>query len=158
MAHNKKGAKAVADAPAEEPQDPKAAFLESLAKTGSVTESAADCKIPRRTVYNWRADDEAFAAAWEEAVELGTDALEDEAVRRAKNGSDTLLIFMLKGRRPEKFKDRVAAEHTGKDGGPIRTKREPDLSRLTDDELDQYDRLTAKALGLGSDPAGEMSP
>jgi hypothetical protein len=37
----------------------------------------------------------------------GTDALEDEALRRAKDKSDTLLIFLLKARRPEKYKDRV---------------------------------------------------
>ena len=43
-------------------------------------------------------------------METGTDGLEDEAVRRAKNGSDTLLIFMLKARRPEKFKERYSSE------------------------------------------------
>jgi hypothetical protein len=58
------------------------------------------------------------------ALELGTDALEDEAVRRAYHGndrpvtfqgkvtdtfkeySDNLLMFMLKARRPDKFKER----------------------------------------------------
>lgn len=80
--------------------------------------------LPRSTVYDWRHADQAFAQAWDAALELGTDALEDEAVRRAYHGtdkpvyqggkqvgtvrefSDTLLIFMLKARRPEKFKER----------------------------------------------------
>lgn len=63
--------------------------------------------------------------------------LEDEAVRRANEGirkavrykgkivgydtefSDSLLIFMLKGGKPEKYKDRASFEHTGKDGRPL---------------------------------------
>jgi hypothetical protein len=39
--------------------------------------------------------------------------LEDEALRRAKDKSDTLLIFLLKARRPEKYKDRISTEHSG---------------------------------------------
>ena len=57
-------------------------------------------------------------------IDIGADALEDEAVRRAVDGvdeqvfyqgkacgvvrkySDTLLIFLLKGRRPERYRDR----------------------------------------------------
>jgi hypothetical protein len=34
-----------------------------------------------------RKADEAFVAAWDEAVEVGTDLLEDEALRRAKDGA-----------------------------------------------------------------------
>jgi len=76
--------------------------------------------------------DEAFAAAWDDAVNQGTDVLEAEALRRAKDRfneprfyegdvcghvrkySDTLLIFLLKARRPEKYQGRIA---TG--SGPI---------------------------------------
>ena len=32
--------------------------------------------------------------------------------------SDLWLIFLLKGIRPEKYKDRVANEHNGRDGQP----------------------------------------
>ena len=71
-------------------------------------------EIGRTAAYKWRDDDEAFAAEWEDAIEEGTDALEDEAIRRAKDKSDTLLIFMLKARRPEKFKDRAETTHKGK--------------------------------------------
>jgi hypothetical protein len=45
------------------------------------------------------------------------DCLEGEAVRGAKDHSNTLLIFLLKARRKEKYAERQ--EHTGKDGGPI---------------------------------------
>ncbi len=43
--------------------------------------------------------------------------LEDEAVRRAIDHIYTLLIFLLKGRRKERYAERQ--EHTGKDGAPI---------------------------------------
>ena len=98
----------------------RAAFLEALGSGESVTKACNAAGIGRRTVYDWRGDDEKFAAEWEDAVETGTDVLEDEAVKRAKDGSDTLLIFMLKARRPDKFKDRWQHEHTGKGGGPLR--------------------------------------
>src|SRR5574337_1699712 len=92
-----------------------------------------------------------FSAAWDAALELGTDSLEDEAVRRAHEGtlkpvyqggkkvgtireySDTLLIFMLKARRPERFKERLAAEHTGKGGTPIQHEHR---HALTDEQLE----------------------
>ncbi len=45
------------------------------------------------------------------------DCLEDEVVRGAKDHSNSLLIFLLKARRKEKYAE--GQEHTGKDGGPI---------------------------------------
>ena len=33
--------------------------------------------------------------------------------------SDTLLIFMLKARRPEKYRERANVELTGQGGGPV---------------------------------------
>lgn len=116
--------------PGVKPSD-KARFLAHLAETANVTAACKKARITRSAAYEWRNLDEEFAKAWEAAVDRGTDALEDEGVRRAFEGtlkpvyqqgrkvgtvreySDTLLIFMLKGRRPEKFKDRVASEHTG---------------------------------------------
>lgn len=107
----------------------RAAFLEALAETANVTHACKQALVPRRTAYQWREDVPKFADAWDDAVELGTDALEDEAVRRAHAGvdkpvfyqgevcgaireySDTLLIFMLKARRPDKFKERAEVNH-----------------------------------------------
>lgn len=85
-------------------------FLDVLSDGSSVTAAAKAIGISRTCVYEHRVEDKAFASAWDDAVEAGTDALEDEAVLRAKNSSDTLLIFLLKGRRPEKFKDRQQIE------------------------------------------------
>lgn len=95
----------------------------------------------RQSAYNYRRDYLDFADEWEQAVEAGTDLLEDEALRRAmagdrryafdRNGdpllhpetgepyyekqySDTLLIVMLKARRPEKYAARAQLEHSGR--------------------------------------------
>lgn len=89
------------------------AFITALREGLSINGACAAARIGRSTAYEWRADDKAFAAEWDAAVEDGTDCLEDEAVRRAKAQSDTLLIFLLKARRPDKYKDRQAVEHTG---------------------------------------------
>lgn len=84
--------------------------------TGVVTAAAKAAKIDRRTVYNWLDSDPDFAEALEQAKESVIDMLEQEAIKRATTGkSDTLLIFLLKGMKPEKYSDRIRAEleHTG---------------------------------------------
>lgn len=106
------------------------AFLAALAACGVVGQALVAAKIPcRSTVQRWRKDDQDFADAYNQALETATDKLETEARRRAVNGvdepvfykgervgavrrySDKLLEVLLKGNRPDKFKDRV--EHSG---------------------------------------------
>ncbi len=67
----------------------------------------------RGAMYLWRREDPDFAEAWDEALEEGTDLLEDEARRRAMAGSDHLLMFILKSRRPAQYRERSVHEHTG---------------------------------------------
>lgn len=104
-------------------------FLAALRDTGGNVSRACElATIQRRTVYDWRDADRDFATAWDEAVEFGTDELEEEARRRAYMGvdepvfyqgeecgairkySDTLLIFLLKGRRPDKYRERMTID------------------------------------------------
>ncbi len=109
-----------------------AAFLDTLRDGASVSASCLAAAYGRASVYEWREADEAFKAAWDDAADEGTDRMEDEAYRRAVRGttkpvfqggkrvgevqefSDTLMIFMLKGRRPEKFKDRSTVDMNAK--------------------------------------------
>ena len=120
------------------------AFLDALSTTGSVTAACEVARIGRQSAYDWRRDDAAFAAAWAEAQVLGTDALEDEATRRATVGveepifhqgvvvghvrrhSDALLMFLLKARDPERFKERTSSEHRIED---LRSRPREDLER-----------------------------
>jgi hypothetical protein len=57
-------------------------FLDALADRASVTRACQAVRMSRRAAYDWRDAYEAFAEAWDKAADLGTDALEDEAVRR----------------------------------------------------------------------------
>ena len=112
-----------------------AGFLKALALTGNITKAAAAAKVSRRRAYQVLAEAADFAEAWQDALEDAADGWEAEAVRRAVKGTlkpvfqggkkvgavreyaDTLLIFLLKGARPEKYRERH--EIMGKGGGPI---------------------------------------
>lgn len=113
-------------------------FLEAFVELISVSRAAKKAKLSYRTiVYDWIRDDADFKKAYERACEIATFKLEDEAIRRAFEGtlkpvyqggkkigtireySDTLLIVLLKARAPEKYKERSSSELTGKNGGPI---------------------------------------
>jgi len=112
-----------------------------------VTNAAIAAGARRAAMYGWRKEDPVFAGAWDDAIEAGTDKLEDEARRRALNGSDPLLMFMLKARRPAKYRERSVHEHTGPAGGPVqvevaRTAREELAARITE--------IAARAEVLGS--------
>ncbi len=82
-------------------------FLALLSDYGNVTIAAKGAGVSRFTAYRYRNTDTRFAQQWDAALELGIDGLEDEARRRAVLASDTLLIFMLKALRPEKYRERV---------------------------------------------------
>jgi len=86
------------------------AFLVALAKGATIAEACKTAGIGRRTVYDQRQRDEAFALRWADAIEEGTEALESEAQRRAMEGSDTLMIFLLKARRPEVYRERMTVD------------------------------------------------
>jgi transposase-like protein len=76
----------------------------------NVSQACKSVKIVRETFYSWLRQDPAFREAYEASREQAIEVLEDEAVRRAKIGSDTLLIFLLKGARPQKYRDNVHLE------------------------------------------------
>jgi len=81
------------------------AFLVALENTGSVTEAASVASIARKTAYQLKRDDPLFAKQWEEALERSADALVAEARKRAVNGSDVLLMFLLKGLQPQRWRE-----------------------------------------------------
>lgn len=104
-------------------------FLDELAKNPNVSRAARIAGVNRATAYKHKNSNDAFSAAWDEAIEEAADVLEEEMWRRAVEGtnkpiihkgevtgtfkeySDTLMIFLAKAHRPEKFRERY--EHTG---------------------------------------------
>jgi hypothetical protein len=139
----------------------KARFLREFAQCGNVLRSAQAVKVGRRTVYVWLEDDEEFKKLYDQAHEDALDQLEEEARRRAVDGvlepvyqggvrvglirkySDTLLITLLKGKRPETFRERF--EHTGKDGGPIKAQMEQILKSAKSGLSEKLARLADRA-------------
>lgn len=101
----------------------RAKFLGALAQTGNVLAATTRAGIDRTTAYKRRYRDGKFAAAWDQALEDAADLLEIEARRRATKGvarpvfqggkhvgdvteySDTLLMFLLRGANPKKYRE-----------------------------------------------------
>ena len=87
-------------------------FLDALRDGRSIAAAARNAGLGRRTAYDWRDRDAQFAARWDEAFDEGTDRLEDLALSGAEQGSERLLLALLKARRPDRYQ-RVQVEHTG---------------------------------------------
>lgn len=63
----------------------------------------------------------------------------------------TAMIFWLKNRKPEEWRDSRNIEHTGKDGGAIQTETKMNLSNLSDKELEALETIISKSTESGSD-------
>lgn len=87
--------------------------VEAIRNGASMAQAAQAAGVSRQTIHKYRQLDEDFALAVADAIEEGTDRLVDEARRRAFAGSDTLLIFLIKARRPE-YRDSYRVEHSGR--------------------------------------------
>ncbi len=112
----------------------RARFLDVLSECALVSCAAASAGAARGSFYNWRYEDPEFADDWDRALAEGIALLEDEAIRRARDGvtipvfyagkevgairrpSDTLLMFLLRAHRPERYRERPWAAA----GGPYR--------------------------------------
>ena len=101
------------------------AFISALAETGVVTAAARRIGASLEALYRLRnrPGAEAFAAAWEMALDRGLERLEDCAIERAILGEERpvvrggkvvatwrrydtqLILFLLRQRRPERFHD-----------------------------------------------------
>lgn len=110
-------------------------FLRAYAVRGIITDGLRSAGVNRNTYYHWRENDPWFKAVAAEAEEEARDAIEGEAFRRAVVGyeepviyqgmptmvtdketgqermlttrkySDALMAIMLKGARPERYRE-----------------------------------------------------
>ena len=131
-----------------------------LEETANTTRTCKLLGISRQTAYNARKNDPEFANDWAESIDIGYDTLEAEAVRRAFQGvekpvyyqgkqcgfvteySDTLLIFLLKGGRPEKY----AGRHRFETAIPVTREKMA---------IEELDKRIAEMLGTSADTAKE---
>ena len=122
-------------------------FLEKLSECANLTRSAEFAGIERTTVYEKRKRDPEFDAKYQEAYQTGYDALEERCQARAFEGieepvfykgecvasvtkfSDPLAMFLLRGCKPDKFRERV---ETINGGGPGASR----FASLTNEELE----------------------
>jgi hypothetical protein len=133
-------------------------WLDTFRWCGMVSMTCELMGISRQTAYAERQRNEDFAVAWADIEEETTEAMEREAYRRAVEGvttpmvsagkhvtdvqnySDRLLEFMLKSRRPEKYRDRVDVNHSGK----VEKKVKLDLGKLSEEELENLGQILDK--------------
>jgi hypothetical protein len=105
-------------------EENKEIVLAMLANGATYAAAAAAIGAHRRTIIKWPESDEEFAERWRDAIEEGIDRLEQEAIRRARDGvkrpvfymgqvvgyvqeySDSLLRFLLEAKRPAVYRAR----------------------------------------------------
>lgn len=114
----------------------KRTFLLAYASGRTIARACDVADVGRQTHYDWlnheHDERDAYRLAFDEAKERRFEVLEQEARRRAVEGcatpifdkegnqigteleySDVLLIFLMKGSKPEIYRDNVKHEHTG---------------------------------------------
>lgn len=134
-------------------------FLDGFAEQKTVSAASKLAGINRSTVYERRKTDPEFEEQFLDVEEEITQALEREAMRRAAEGvtrpifhlgkeigverkfSDTLLIFLLKARRPDVYRERIDIQDERE-----RSER-AEIARASDAELDArlvgFDNVTS---------------
>jgi hypothetical protein len=151
----------------------RAKFLAAYAKVGIIGEAARLAKCDRTSHYNWMEDpdyERAFIEAHEAACDRLEEEVRKRAYdgwnepviyqgeiqfKVDRNGnrtntpltirkkSDVLLMFAMKGARPEKYRDTWKGEikHTGAIG------HDPELAKLTDEQLEYLKSLCDAGAG-----------
>lgn len=142
-------------------------FLEGLEQGFSIAAAARLTGHSRQRYYELRAEDEGFARAWLEALETGTDLIEDRLREIALNGvtevtrnaagevvstrvrDDPNSLWRIAiARRPEVWSEKRRLELSGSDGGPLEVTN-PNLAEAVE-------RFTAQIRQLGERQRAEL--
>jgi len=105
-------------------------------------EIAAFFGVSTRTVER-RRKVQRFSDVMEQARAKGRVSVRRNLFRLANNGNVAAAIFLAKNLLG--YRDEVANEHSGPDGRPISIDSRPDLSHLSDEELEQLQSFAEKA-------------
>jgi len=111
-------------------EERKESFLSHLETSGNVKSALEKSGLPLKVAYRLKKTDKDFDQVWNLAIDSSMGLLESEAYRRAfegvkepvfrKNGqvgvvtkySDQLLMFLLKGHNPEKYREKFDIKKT----------------------------------------------
>ena len=85
---------------------PQQSRASAFSRCGSISTAAKRARIDRRTHYNWLKEDPWYVEAYKQSVQQAGDALEDKLNELAHDGNVTAAIFLLKGLRPNKYRER----------------------------------------------------
>lgn len=121
-------------------RDWRAKFIAALESEGTVLSAARVAGVNRSTVYRERQANEEFALAWADAEEAVTEGLERKAAELAMAGEVRLIEFLLKARRPERYRENVKVEHAGEVSQRVRL----DLRKLDTEDLERLEQIAAK--------------
>jgi hypothetical protein len=154
------------------------AFIEALARTGSVSHAAKEVNMAAEGAYQLRLHPkgESFRKAWEAALDFGVQRLEDIALERAMNGvlepvfgsdgqigerrryNDRLLMFLLRHRLTDRYGDKRYDILTPKREAELRAQWEAERDRPSDGsrvlEAIRQKLLQMKERGAGQEASG----
>src|SRR5215470_17507110 len=120
------------------------AELEKLAGMQCTNEEiAAFFGVNKRTILR-RCQSEKFRDIIENGRAKGRVSVRRSLFKLANAGNIAAAIFLAKNLLG--YKDVVNTEHTGPAGGPIQVAGKPDLSQLSDEELQQLRVIAGKAI------------
>jgi hypothetical protein len=89
------------------------AILKALAQGKSISAACRAARIARSSYYLWHDEDPEFAKDVADAIEDGTDKLEDSSYRQALQGNTALMVLLLKARRRAVYGDKpIDLNHT----------------------------------------------
>lgn len=101
-----------------QPYDPltysqKREVLVGIILHGTIGAGLRRAGISRRLYWNWIQADENFSKAVDGAMDELADGMEEIAIDRARKGSDTLLLEILRALKKSKYRAASTVEHTG---------------------------------------------
>lgn len=126
-------------------------ICEAIKLTGNITKACDMCNVSKTAAYDHKEIDPIFSKAWDQAVEDSIELMEAEARRRAVEGvlepvyyqgvvvgevlkySDTLLMFMIKGAKPEKYRDNSSVTIGGDANNPLKVDYKHDPAKAAEE-------------------------
>lgn len=145
--------------------DEQQALLSAIASGCTLRAAAIKAGVDLMTAHGWISD-ATFAAAFHAAEAAGTDVIEEEAFRRAVKGvekpvyragevvghvadySDTMLMFLLKARRPDRYgpasaSSKASGNASGQQNEPLADQL--NLKAARDEIIRKFTQVTASS-------------